>query len=44
MCHCSEGNAIAEYVFEMGPYLYPFTIEFSILVGNVVFNRAVVRC
>ncbi len=35
MCRCSDDNELAQTVFDMGPYLYPFSIEFSILVGKI---------
>ena len=27
-CSCIKGSVIAEYIFEIGPLLYPFSIEF----------------
>ena len=32
-CMCTYDNHAANSIFEFGPYLYPFSIEFSILVG-----------
>ena len=37
MCQCSDNNEIARYIFDLGPYLYPFSIEFSILVGELTY-------
>lgn len=34
LCFCADNNEIAKYIFRLGPYLYPFSIEFSILVGE----------
>jgi len=34
-CRCSDSNDIAKYIFDVAPYLYPFSIEFSILVVAV---------
>ncbi len=33
-CRCSDNNDIAKYIFDIVPYLYPFSIEFSILIGE----------
>ena len=33
MCNCQAKNDIAKNTFEIAPYLYPFTIEFNILIG-----------
>ena len=33
-CKCADNNDIAKYIFDIAPYLYPFSIEFSILVGK----------
>ena len=27
-CSCIKGSVIAQYIFEIGPLLYPFSIEF----------------
>ena len=27
-CSCIKGSVIAEFIFEIGPLLYPFSIEF----------------
>lgn len=35
MCECADNNDIAKYIFQLGPYLYPFSIEFNILIGNI---------
>ena len=34
MCTCQAKNDIAKNTFEIAPYLYPFTIEFNILIGK----------
>ena len=34
-CLCVYDNHIASTVFDLSPYLYPFSIEYSILVGMV---------
>ena len=34
MCTCQAKNEIAKNTFEIAPYLYPFTIEFNILIGK----------
>ena len=34
MCTCQAKNEIAKNTFEIAPYLYPFTIEFNILIGG----------
>ena len=33
-CMCIYDNHAATAIFGFGPYLYPFSIEFSILVGK----------
>ena len=35
MCTCAVKNEIAKNTFEIAPYLYPFTIEFNILIGGL---------
>ena len=35
MCACTVKNEIARNTFEIAPYLYPFTIEFNILIGEL---------
>ena len=35
-CMCTYDNHAANMIFSFGPYLYPFSIEFSILVGKEV--------
>ena len=35
ICACAIDNEVALYIFNLGPYLYPFSIEFSILVVAV---------
>ena len=35
ICECSDNNDIASYIFKLGPYLYPFSIEYSILIGRI---------
>ena len=35
MCTCAVKNDIARNTFEIAPYLYPFTIEFNILIGKL---------
>lgn len=34
-CMCAYDNHAAIAIFDIGPYLYPFSIEFSILVGKL---------
>ena len=34
-CMCVYDNHAAIAIFDIGPYLYPFSIEFSILVGKL---------
>ena len=34
LCDCTKDNPIATYIFQLAPILYPFSIEFSILVGE----------
>ena len=34
MCNCNDKQDAAELLFEYGDYLYPFSIEFSILIGE----------
>ena len=37
-CSCIKGSVIAQYIFEIGPLLYPFTIEFrELLNGKLSF-------
>ena len=38
MCTCQAKNEIAKNTFEIAPYLYPFTIEFNILIGKCVLD------
>ena len=39
MCRCNQDDqSVAQTVFKMGPWLYPFTIEFSILVGRISYS------
>ena len=38
MCTCQAKNEIAKNTFEIAPYLYPFTIEFNILIGIAPVN------
>ena len=33
-CLCNSMSTLAESVFDLTPYFYPFSIEFSILVGE----------
>ena len=33
-CMCVNDNHVADTIFNLGPFLYPFSIEFNILVGN----------
>ena len=33
-CMCTYDNHAANTIFSLGPYLYPFGIEFSLLVGK----------
>ena len=33
-CMCTFDNHAANTIFSLGPYLYPFGIEFSLLVGK----------
>lgn len=35
MCHCNKMSHLAENVFELTPYFYPWSIEFSIIVVGV---------
>ncbi|TRY73189.1 hypothetical protein TCAL_00941, partial [Tigriopus californicus] len=37
MCECADNNDIAKYIFQLGPYLYPFSIEFNILIVGVLY-------
>ena len=34
-CMCTYDNHAANTIFNLGPYLYPFGIEFSLLVGKI---------
>ena len=38
-CMCTYDNYAANTIFNMGPILYPFSIEFSILVGNELYKN-----
>ena len=38
MCQC-HNNEAASFLFSYGDYLYPFSIEFSILIGRVILTR-----
>ncbi len=35
MCSCAIKNDITKETFNLAPYLYPLTIEFSILIGEL---------
>jgi hypothetical protein len=35
MCKCNVETDAANLLFEYGDYLYPFSIEFSILIGDL---------
>ena len=35
-CMCTYDNHAANTVFSLGPYLYPFGIEFSLLIGKAI--------
>ena len=35
MCACAVQNDIARNTFDIAPYLYPFTIEFNILIVGI---------
>ena len=36
MCACYDENTQIKALFEFTPYLYPFSIEFNILVGKMI--------
>ena len=36
MCTCQAKNKIAKNTFEIAPYLYPFTIEYNIIIGKIL--------
>jgi len=33
--HCAGGSDFSALILHVSPYLYPFSIEYSILVGNM---------
>ena len=37
ICECSDNNDIASYIFKLGPYLYPFVVEYSFIAAAVLF-------
>ena len=37
-CSCIKGSVIAEFIFEIGPLLYPFSIEFRDLLFLAGFS------
>ena len=40
-CLCNSMSTLAESVFDLTPYFYPFSIEFSILVGKAIETHTI---
>ena len=36
LCTCQAKNVIVKNTFEIAPYLYPFTIEYNIIIGKIL--------